>query len=176
MASISDQTLEHSFDHDALQEALHEGRSKIAIDLLNQLQDTNSAGGYLGNALQAAALGGNVAMIQLVLDHGADVNSLGRYGTALRAASFGGFDNAVRLLLQKGATIMPPDEYWRPDALEAAASRGMLSTVKLLWRFFARPSQKSLPTTTDMRCVTAWTDRCFTLNLLQTMATSQIMA
>jgi ankyrin repeat protein len=120
------------FNHDALQAALYRGRPRIAIELLKQMQDINSAGGYFGNALQAAALGGKVAMIQLVLDSGANVNLSGHYGTALRAASFGGHDDVVRLLLQRGAKIKPSDVDWHPDALEAAASQGRLSTVKLL--------------------------------------------
>ena len=50
-------------------------------------------GGYYGNALQAACSGGHDKIVQMLLEHGADVNAQGGlYGNALQAACSGGHD------------------------------------------------------------------------------------
>ncbi|KAG9240039.1 hypothetical protein BJ878DRAFT_469094 [Calycina marina] len=57
--------------------------------LLEKGADVNAQGGYYGNALQAASLGGHEAVAALLLEKGADVNAQngGIYGNALQAAS-----------------------------------------------------------------------------------------
>lgn len=63
-------------------------------------------GGEYGNALQAASYRGHEAVVRLLLDKGAKVNTQsGYYGNALQAASSGGHETIVRLLLNKGAVI-----------------------------------------------------------------------
>lgn len=99
--------------------------------LLDRLLNINEQGGHFGNALQAAAFGGHVKMVKLVLDHGANVHIAGRYGSALRAAALGGHDSVVRLLIDSGANIDVPEG----DALEAAAFNRRLSTVKTLFDY-----------------------------------------
>ncbi|KAE9385090.1 hypothetical protein BT96DRAFT_773109, partial [Gymnopus androsaceus JB14] len=56
------------------------------------------------NALQAAALIGNEAIVQLLLSNGADVNAQGGlFGNALQAAAYKGLEAVVQLLLRHGA-------------------------------------------------------------------------
>ncbi|KAJ0418747.1 ankyrin repeat-containing domain protein [Aspergillus carlsbadensis] len=114
--------------HIALQMALFQGHARISKTLLSQIRDINIETSHFGNALQAAAFGGRVKMVQMVLDRGADVNSRGRYGTPLRAAALGGHDAVVNLLIEQGATAKGKNA----NALQAAAFHGHLSTVGLL--------------------------------------------
>ncbi|KAF8507549.1 ankyrin repeat-containing domain protein, partial [Gautieria morchelliformis] len=59
--------------------------------------------GY-GTALQVAASRDNTGIVQLLLEHGADVNSVGwTYGTALQTAVSRGNTEIVQLLLKQGA-------------------------------------------------------------------------
>ena len=75
--------------------------------LLDKGTDVNAQGGYYGNALQAASVGGHEKVVQLLLDKGADVNAQGgECGNALQAASDGGHEKVVQLLLDKGAVTI----------------------------------------------------------------------
>ncbi|KAI1327310.1 ankyrin repeat-containing domain protein [Xylariaceae sp. FL0255] len=74
----------------------------------------DARGGILGNALQAAALFARKAVVQILLDRGADVNAEvgGLYGTALQAAtactpttSESGKMDMIKFLLDNGADI-----------------------------------------------------------------------
>ncbi|KAJ5593128.1 hypothetical protein N7537_010032 [Penicillium hordei] len=96
--------------------------------MLDSVADINLGIGHFGTALQAAAFGGHLSMVNLALKRGADVNTRGRYGTALRAAALRGHSNIVRLLIEKGANIEGKDA----DAMQAAAFNGHLSTVGIL--------------------------------------------
>ena len=65
----------------------------------------NAQGGEYGNALQAASVNGHEAIVQLLLNHGADINAQGgEYGNALQAARSEGHEKIVQLLLENGAT------------------------------------------------------------------------
>ncbi|CAI0643720.1 unnamed protein product [Colletotrichum noveboracense] len=101
--------------------------------LLEKMPDVNEPGGLFGNALQAASLAGSVLWVRVLLERGADPNSIGYCGSALRAASFGGHDQVVCLLHKQGATLGPGKE----DALEACALRDRLSMLKLLVKRFS---------------------------------------
>lgn len=66
----------------------------------------NAQGSDYGNALQVASYRGNLDIVQLLLDNGADVNAQGGdYGNALEAASKQGHLNIVRLLLDNEADV-----------------------------------------------------------------------
>ncbi|KAH7186509.1 hypothetical protein DER44DRAFT_802474, partial [Fusarium oxysporum] len=60
--------------------------------------DINAQGGEYCNALQAALYFGNLEIVQLLLDNGADVNA-----QTLQAASRGGNPEIVQLLNLDGA-------------------------------------------------------------------------
>ncbi|KAF4832768.1 putative ankyrin repeat protein R840 [Colletotrichum tropicale] len=121
----------------ALQVALYEiendtenntkNNARIQV-LLEKTPDINEPGGLFGNALQAASLAGSARWVRLLLERGADPNSIGYCGSAIRAASFGGHDEVVRLLLERGATLGPGQQ----DALEACVLKDRLSTLKVL--------------------------------------------
>ncbi|KDR72039.1 hypothetical protein GALMADRAFT_39186, partial [Galerina marginata CBS 339.88] len=61
-------------------------------------------GGFYGNILQAASIGGNEIIVKLLLKSGPDVNARGGFlDTALQAASAEGHEEIVKLLLANGA-------------------------------------------------------------------------
>ncbi|KAK0817611.1 hypothetical protein LTR75_002946 [Friedmanniomyces endolithicus] len=76
-------------------------RHKKIVDLLL------AAGASGEDALEVASGAGFEEIVELLLEHGADVNAPPRYGdgTALQAASFGGFEVVVALLLAAGADV-----------------------------------------------------------------------
>ncbi|KAJ7270941.1 ankyrin repeat-containing domain protein [Mycena rebaudengoi] len=82
-----------------------------------------------GSALQAATKKEHVAVIQLLLEHGANVNLQGGHDiTALQTASWLGNTVAVQLLLDYGANVAARGEH----ALQAASFRGHVAVVQLL--------------------------------------------
>ncbi|KAF5500291.1 Ankyrin repeat and SAM domain-containing protein 1A [Colletotrichum siamense] len=89
----------------ALQAALygnkntHKNKTRI-LELLEKISDINEPGGLFGNALQAASFGGSAVWVRMVLERGADPNSIGYCGSALRAASLGGHNSVVLLLIE----------------------------------------------------------------------------
>lgn len=78
------------------------------LEIMQMLLDR---GAKLGSALQIASYNGIEEFVNILLDHGADINArqkVGMYGVrgdALQVASFGGQEKTVRLLLQRGANI-----------------------------------------------------------------------
>jgi ankyrin repeat protein len=68
--------------------------------------DVNAENGLYGTVLQDTSANGNVEVVRILLDAGADVNintKAGLYGTALQAASYNGKVDIVRMLLDAGA-------------------------------------------------------------------------
>jgi len=68
----------------------------------------NVQGGERGNALQAAAGRGHPCqerIVQLLLDHGADVNMGGKYGNSLQVVSYAGHISIAKLLIDYGADV-----------------------------------------------------------------------
>lgn len=86
--------------------------------------------------LQLAARNGQVAVMELLLNHGADINATAnqeRGQTALQMAAGGGHLDAMKLLLDRGADINPtPVDIGDWTALQAAAEGGHLDATKLL--------------------------------------------
>ncbi|KAH0426094.1 ankyrin repeat protein [Colletotrichum camelliae] len=117
----------------ALQATIYGTKNEAGIlYLLEKIPDIDEPGGLFGNALQAACFAGSAQWVRLLLERGADPNSIGYCGSALRAASFGGHDEVVRLLLERGATLGPE----KKDALEVCALRDHLSTLEILITHF----------------------------------------
>ncbi|KIW25531.1 uncharacterized protein PV07_08697 [Cladophialophora immunda] len=85
-----------------------------------------------GNALVAALLNGESNVVQLLLEHGADVNVPGgNYGTALKVAALLGYEKIVRLLLGGGADVTTNEGFWY-TALEGATKEDRDKVVRLL--------------------------------------------
>ena len=90
--------------------------------------------------LYSAADGGDLEMVQMLLDYKADVNSCSRHGvTPLITASWQAHPqtlHVVRVLLENGANPNVWDEDGR-TALYAASSHGSLEVVRLLLKYGA---------------------------------------
>lgn len=86
--------------------------------------------------LQAACEIGSTAIVRLFLERGADVNApparVGG-GSVLRLAAQGGFVGIAELLLSHGAKLIPDQPWEDMTALEAAAYKGRIHMLQLLW-------------------------------------------
>ncbi|KAL7801237.1 hypothetical protein V8C44DRAFT_353803 [Trichoderma aethiopicum] len=106
-----------------------------------------------------AAFGGHMAIVRLILDKGADVNSKSNlYGDALQAAAFRGHVATVSLLLDCHADPNAQRGGWG-SALQAAAEGGQLDVLKLL---VSRGADIDLPSN-ESGCVLASAVRCMSL-------------
>ncbi|KAJ5908597.1 hypothetical protein N7495_001279 [Penicillium taxi] len=88
----------------------------------------------VGSSLVAAAASGNVDIVALLLDHGADVNFRGKIyilaGSPIAAASFQGHKDVVQLLIAWGADVNAKGgRYGNP--LQTASRAGFDSIVEL---------------------------------------------
>ena len=81
-------------------------------------------------AIATAALGGQNAMINFLVNHGLDLNQEAYLGTPLRAASVMCHESTVRLLLRLGGSVHVSGSLGEP--LHAAAMRGHESITKTL--------------------------------------------
>lgn len=96
--------------------------------------DVNKLGGRFGTALQAAAGGGHVKVVTVLLESGADVNLQGGdYGNPLQAAATGGHVLVIEALLQAGADINSQGGLYG-DPLQAAAAMGHEDVIYFLLR------------------------------------------
>ncbi|KAJ5093256.1 hypothetical protein N7456_009117 [Penicillium angulare] len=103
--------------------------------LLKRGADINPTGkGKYHNALQAASVSGNKAVIKALLRHGFDINTIGgKFGTALTAAILHGNLDIAELLLKRGINPNGPGGVYS-GALQAAAATGSLTGTLLLLR------------------------------------------
>ena len=81
-------------------------------------------------AIATAALGGQNAMINFLVDQELDLNQEAYLGTPLRAASVMCHESTVRLLLRLGASVQVSGSLGEP--LQAAAMRGHESITRIL--------------------------------------------
>lgn len=88
----------------ALQKAVHKGDIKKVQELLDKGADVNEWN--FGTALIWAASENRLEIAKLLIDRGADANSLGKNGwTALGCAAGEGYGDMIDLLISKGADI-----------------------------------------------------------------------
>ncbi|KAJ3965206.1 ankyrin repeat-containing domain protein, partial [Lentinula raphanica] len=81
---------------------------------LEPIADNNDQRGKFGTALQAAASEGHKDIVELLIQHGANVNAQGGYyGTALQAAAGEGYKDIVKLLIQYNANINAKGGHYR---------------------------------------------------------------
>ena len=89
------------------------------------------AGEVIGSGLMIGAWEGNIPMMALFLERGADVNQANAHGeTALLLAAWKGRMDAVRWLLARGAQVNRPGKQW--SALHYAAFAGHADIVGYL--------------------------------------------
>lgn len=104
----------------AVQEAARKGYVSMVRSMLHKHKaDVHIQGGKYGGILQAAAISGNVELVELLLkpEYHADVNQTGgEFGSALAAAAAYGHEEVVRQLLEAGANpcLMEAGRYGSP--------------------------------------------------------------
>ena len=104
---------------DKVKSLLDSGVSPDSVD-----DPTNEEG---HSALEIAASYGNVSMVRLLLDRGADINAPSFWGsTALVAAAVSGQPEVIELLLQRGADVDANDD----GATALGSAKGHLQECK----------------------------------------------
>ena len=95
----------------------------INIDAKSEFDET---------ALMVASVWGQIIIVEILLNHGAEINMKNRYGeTALILASACGHKAVAKLLLDRGAVLNMKTKY-ESTALITASREGRTETVKLL--------------------------------------------
>lgn len=118
--------------------AVESGHLGCAEALINAKADLCKKNYF--SALSAAGLGGHVACVQLLIDHGANVNSQDMNGqTALHYLAASGSFECVKMLINRGANVNLRNKY-RMTALHFAESE----CVQLLIDHGANVNQQSM--------------------------------
>ena len=130
----------HHMPPSALYFVSEKGLLHTSRKLIERGAFVNERGGYLGRALFAACSGGHEAIIQLLLDEGADIDAESdkpSEGQALHVAIFYEQESIIPLLLKKGADVNTTGGgKWR-SAIQMASEQGLKGTVELLLRWGA---------------------------------------
>ena len=108
----------------------------IVLDTTSGLEYKDFDAKY-NSGLTTAACNGHTDIVQVLLDHNANIHTSDEY--CLRMAAAAGHTNTVELLLQRKADI----HYWDDDALALAARGGHIATVKLLLEYDANVHAKN---------------------------------
>ena len=127
-------------DNNPLIAAILEGHETVAKELLANGADVSRGTFAYANALQAAVVGGNNHLVQLILNTHLDINASGREGTALSLAAVRGHLVTVQLLLKNGADPNCQDNVG--SALYRAAERGYRDIVEELLNHGASINQE----------------------------------
>ena len=107
-------------------------KRQVGVNINSRRMYINAEGGNFGNALQAASYHGSKEVVQLLLEHGANINAEGgEFGNALQVASYNGSKEVVQLLLEHGANINAEGGHFG-NALQAASYNGGKEMVQLL--------------------------------------------
>ncbi|CZR56859.1 uncharacterized protein PAC_06748 [Phialocephala subalpina] len=114
--------------------AAYFGRVETTMTLLKNRHDLDSKDTYGRTALSYAAAHGHEAVVKLLLEKGAELETKDEYygsRTPLSWAAEDGHEAVVKLLLEKGAELETKDDYGRTP-LSWAAEDGHEAVVKLL--------------------------------------------
>ncbi|KAL7824032.1 hypothetical protein V8C26DRAFT_384656 [Trichoderma gracile] len=107
------------------------GLKPVVQGLLRGTADNDMSDADISQALCRASQKGHKEIVQMLLDHGADVDAITDTGTALLAASGKGYTEIVQMLLDHGADVSAiAGEYG--TALLAASSQGHTETIQVL--------------------------------------------
>lgn len=112
----------------AVEVAIFKGRTQVVYRYMQKLSDPRIE--MPEGAIAIAALGGQDAMISLLVDQGLDLNEEGVLGTPIRGASIMSYESTVKLLLRLGANLHVSGSLGEP--LQAAAMRGHESITRTL--------------------------------------------
>ncbi|KAJ0420674.1 hypothetical protein BJY00DRAFT_132266 [Aspergillus carlsbadensis] len=117
-----------------LQWAALRGHHGVVCLLLERGADANTRGGRYGygNAVHAAAEGGQLLILQVLLENGADVHASARSSNALYAAAESGYHEVVQMLLDNGADVDTNFDETFGSALAVASYSGHCETVQAL--------------------------------------------
>ena len=113
--------------------AAENGCTPVVHQLLQAQANVNLVGGLHRHALNAAAYSGHAEIVQLLLEHGVEIEPADeyRYGSALGAAARKGHVDIVRLLIQKGWSVNRKFKTYY-SVLVVAATYGHAEVVQAL--------------------------------------------
>ena len=106
-------------------------------------EDVNAKCGYHETPLRAASYKGHIDVVHVLLDHGANVNTIDKRKTPLYSAVYGRQSEIVRLLLEHGADV---DAWYDSQdlVLHYASKNGQAEVVHLLLRHKADVDARGL--------------------------------
>lgn len=111
--------------------AVERGDLKQVKEWFKDGLDPSYEGNVIGSGLMIGAWTGNIDMMQLFLDNGADINQINRSGEqALAFAAWNGHKHAVDWLIANGAMLNRKEKSW--GALHYATFNGHTELVKHL--------------------------------------------